>query len=282
MPFFIAAALALSTQQADTAATKAAILAADKNLAAAVAALGAEAFVQSLDSNAVVLFPGQPILRTAAGARSAFLARYGRPSSLQMNAVHAVVSTDGELGCTMGYLRFRNARDTAKAEHRGMYLTCWTKDARGHWRIAGAQLADSPPQTPVLADSPVLPAAPHSATLSGGSGALKAAQDADSSFAALASEAAGPGPAFARYSAEDAFLLGGDEFPRGPAAIAAAFNGYPADRVITWGPMREAGVGTGGLAFTVGNSVSGPRAGKTGPANPSKYFTIWRQDPDGR
>jgi ketosteroid isomerase-like protein len=277
----IFAALSLA-QQSDTAATKSSILAADRNLAAAVAAKGAEAFLEALDTDAAVLFPGQPILRGAAGSRAAFLARYGAPSSLTWNPVHAVVSTDGKLGCTMGYSRFRNARDTAKAEHRGMYLTCWTKDAGGNWRVAGTQIADSPPRTPLLADSAILPGGPHSATVSIGSGALKAAQDADSVFAALGAEAAGPGPAFAKYSASDAFLLGGDEFPRGPAAISAAFNGYPADRVITWAPMRDLGIGTGGLAFTVGHAVSGPRPGKTGPANPNKYFTVWRQEPDGR
>jgi ketosteroid isomerase-like protein len=268
--------------QADTAATKSAILEADRSLAAAVASKGAQVFLDALAPDAAVLFPGQPVLKGAAGARSAFLARYDAPSSLTWNPVHAVVSTDGRLGCTMGYSRFRNPRDTAKVERRGMYLTCWTKGANGNWQVAGTQLADSPPQTPVLADSATLPAGPHSATVSIGSNALKAAQDADSIFAALGSEPAGPGPAFARYSADDAFLLGGDQFPRGPAAISAAFNGYSADRVITWKPMRDLGIGRGGLAFTVGHSVSGPRAGKTGPANASKYFSVWRQEPDGR
>jgi ketosteroid isomerase-like protein len=229
-----------------------------------------------------VLFPGQPILKGAAAARSAFLARYGAPSSLSWNPVHAVASTDGNLGCTMGYTRFTNARDTVKTEHRGIYLMCWIRDSKGNWRLAGSQLTDSPPQTPVAADSATLPGGPHSATVSVGTSALDAAQDADSTFAALGSAPAGPGPAFAKYSADDAFLLGGDELPRGPAAISAAFNGYPAERVITWGPARELGVGTGGLAFTVGHSVSGPRPGKTGPANPGKYFTVWRQEPDGR
>jgi ketosteroid isomerase-like protein len=277
----IFAALSLA-QQPDTAATKSSILAADRNLAAAVAAKGADAFLDALDSSAAVLFPGQPVLEGRAEARTPFLSRYGAPSSLTWNPVHAVVSTDGKLGCTMGYSLFRNARDTAKVEHRGMYLTCWTKDASGKWRVAGTQIADSPPRTPLLADSAGLPGGPHSATVSMGSGALKAAQDADSVFAALGAEAAGPGPAFAKYSASDAFLLGGYEFPRGPAAISAAFNGFPADRIITWTPMRDLGMGAGGLAFTVGHSVSGPRPGKTGLANPNKYFTVWRQEPDGR
>ena len=268
--------------QSDTAATKAAVLAADRNVAAQFASRGAEAFLSALDSNAAVLFPGQPILRGAEGARTAFLSRYGAPSTFTWNPVHAVVSTDGEMGCTMGYSRFRNARDTAKVEHRGMYLTCWRKGTNGNWLIAGTQIADSPPQTPLLSDSSTLPGGPHSATVSMGAGPLDAAQDADSAFAALGAETAGPGPAFAKYSANDGFLLGGDVFPRGPEAISAAFKDYSPDRVITWAPMRSYGLGSGGLAFTVGHSVSGPRAGKTGPAIPSKYFSVWRQEPDGR
>jgi ketosteroid isomerase-like protein len=268
--------------QSDTAATKAAVLAADRSLAAQVASRGAEAFLAALDSNAAVLFPGQPILRGAVGARATFLARYGSPSSFTWNPVHAVASADGKLACTMGYSRFTNARDTAKVEHRGMYLTCWRRGTNGDWRIAGTQIADSPPQAPLLVDSATLPGAPHSATVAMGRDGLKAAQDADSVFAALGALPAGPGPAFAKYSADDAFLLGGDEFPRGPAAISAAFKDYSPDRVITWAPMRSYGFGSGGLAFTVGHSVSGPRAGKTGPAIPSKYFSVWRQEADGR
>lgn len=278
----ILAALAVTQQANDTASTKAAILAADRSLSAAVAERGAGAFLESLAPNAAVLFPGEPILKGASDARAAFLSRYGAPSSLAWNPVHAVASTDGKLGCTMGYTRFRNARDTARAERRGTYLTCWTRDESGKWRVAGTQIADSPPRAPLLADNATLPDAPHSATVAIGARALIAAQDADSAFAALGSAAKGPGPAFAQYSAGDARLLGGDEFPRGPQAIAAAFEGFPADRVITWGPMRDVGMGTGGLAFTVGNAVSGPRPGKTGPANRNKYFTVWRQEPDGR
>jgi ketosteroid isomerase-like protein len=77
-------------------------------------------------------------------------------------------------------------------------------------------------------------------------------------------------------------LVGGEQFPRGPEVIAAAFKDYSPDRVIWWRPSREFGAGTGGLAFTVGNSTSGPRPGKTGPTLANKYFTVWRQEPDGR
>jgi ketosteroid isomerase-like protein len=272
--------LSAIVSQADTAATKAAVLAADRNLAAAVASRPG-AFFDALDSNAAVLIPGKPILR-ARDARTAVVARYGAPTSYSWTPAHAVVSNDGKLGCTMGYSRFVNAADSARAERPGIYLTCWSKDDKGTWRIVGTQRTDSPPQAPRYAASAALPGAPHSATYSAGSLALKAAQDADSLFALMALELAGPGPAFGRYAAEDALLLGGNEFPRGPKEITSGFEGYPADRVLTWGPMRSFGAGTGGLAFTVGHALSGPRPGKTGPSNAQKYFTVWRQEPDGR
>ena len=268
--------------QRDTAATKASVLAADRNLAKAVARTGAGAFLRALEPGAAVLIPGQPILKGAAGSRAAFIARYGTPSSYRWAPTHAVASRDGRLACTFGYSSFSNALDSVKAVRRGTYLTCWRRDGGGTWRVAGTQRADSPPSAPAFADSTWLPGGPHSATVSRGTAALTAAIEADSLFAMMGAELAGPGPAFAKYAAEDALLVGGDEFPRGPHGKAAAFATYSPDRVITRRPMRDFGAGSGGLAFTVGHSVSGPRPGKAGPSNPQKYFSVWRQEPDGR
>lgn len=269
-------------QTPDTASMKSQVLAADRALAASAARNGAAVFLGELQPGAAVLFPGQPILKGADGSRTAFLARYGGQSSYSWTPAHAVVSTDGKLACTMGYSRFVNALDSVKSAKSGTYLTCWLKNKKGEWKVAGAQRADSPPKGSPFADSAVLPGAPHSPVASTGSNALAAAQEADSLFAMMGAEAAGPGPAFAKYAAEDGMLVGGDEFPRGPQVIAAAFKDYSPDRVIWWRPSREFGAGTGGLAFTVGNSTSGPRAGKTGPTIANKYFTVWRQEPDGR
>jgi len=269
-------------QKPDTAAVKAQVIAADRDLASSTARNGPDVFLRALEPGAAVLFPGQPILRGADASRSAFIARYGGESSYSWTPAHAVVSTDGKLACTMGYSRFANALDSVKSPHSGSYLTCWTKDKKGKWRIAGTQRSDSPPKGSPYADSAVLPGAPHSAVASTGKNQLARAQDADSLFAMMGALPAGPGPAFAKYAADDGMLVGGDQFPRGPETIAAAFKDYSPDRVIWWRPSRDFGAGTGGLAFTVGNSTSGPRPGKTGPTIPNKYFTVWRQEPDGR
>jgi len=269
-------------QKSDTTATKTAVLAADRALAEKVGREGAGAFIDALDEDAAVLFPGQPILKGSKAARTAFLARYASPSSYAWNPIAAVASNDGKFACTMGFSHFTNALDSVKTPHAGTYLTCWHKDD-GKWKVVGTQRADSPPKGPALLESTTLPNAPHSATFASGN-SLRAAQEADSMFAIMGALPAGPGPAFTAYAAEDAFVLGGggDEFPRGRQQITAAFDGFPATRIISWMPMWNVGYGSGGLAFTVGHASSGPRAGSTGPTNYNKYMTVWRQEPDGR
>lgn len=269
-------------QQVDTAATKAAIMAADQALADRVAKNGPQEFLTAVDPNAAVLFPGQPVLRGQAGARTAFLARYSSPSSYSWKPVHAVAGIDGRFGCTVGFSSFTNKADTSHVDHKGTYLTCWQRGPGGRWRIVGHQRNDSPGRPPVLADSGTMSFAPHSATVSRRGSEVRASQDADAAFAKMGSEPEGPGPAFVHYAANDAVMLGGSVFPHGLSGIAAAFDGFPADQIITWDPMRSFGDGSGGLAYTVGHSVSGPRPGKAGDAQLNKYMTIWRQNPDGR
>ena len=278
----LAAVSSIASAQSDTAATKAAVLAADRALAEKVSREGAAAFLSALDEHAAIAFPGVSILKGEKSAHDAFLARYASPSSYSWHPVHAVASNDGKFACTMGYSQFTSALDSTKTSRAGTYLTCWHKDD-GKWKVAGTQRADSPPKGPALLDNPVLPGGPHSATFANGK-QLRAAQDADSMFAMMGALPAGPGPAFAQYAASDAFVLGGggDEFPRGPQQITAAFDGFPSTRVISWMPMWDVGYGSGGLAFTMGHASGGPRPGTTGPTNYNKYMTVWRQEPDGR
>lgn len=265
--------------RADSVATKAALMAADQALADKVEKDGPRAFLTALDGSAAVLFPGQPIL-SGRQANKAFLERYGSPSSFTWRPIHAVVSTEGMFGCTTGFSRFRNAADTTHQEKMGIYITCWRLGAKGKWRIVGHQRNDSPGRVPVLADSATMSFAPHSATASKGINQVRAAQDADAAFARLGAQADGPGPAFVHYAATDAVMLGGVRFPHGLQELAAAFDGFPADQIIRWDPMRSFGAGSGGLAYTVGHSTNGPRIGD--PVQFNKYMTVWRQNPDGR
>jgi ketosteroid isomerase-like protein len=270
-----------AAQNADTSATKAAIIAADRALAVETGRKGQDALLGALEPDAGVLIPGERILKGAAEARSPITARYASPSYYSWSPVHAIAGNDGKFGCTMGYSQFANARDSVTTAHPGVYLTCWRKAKNGQWRIAGMQRADTPGGVPAFADSTFLPGGPGSSAYSSGD-QVTAPQDADSAFAMEGALAAGPGPAFARYAAADAMMLGGPEFPRGPDQIAAAFNGYSPERVITWRPRRDLGAGSGGVAYTAGNSISGPRPGKTSPSYYNKYMTVWRQNSDGR
>lgn len=277
----VSALNAAAPKPVDSLTVKASLMAADQSLADRAMKDGAQVFLATLDPSAAVLFPGQPILR-GQSSRKAFIARYGSPSSYSWRPVHAVVSTDGSFGCTLGFSRFTNAVDSTHAEKKGTYLTCWQMGADRKWHIVGHERNDSPGRTPMLADSSTMSFAPHSATVSVGSSQLRAAQNADAAFAKQGSLPEGPGPAFVHYAATDGVMLGGARFPRGLQEIAAAFDGFPADQIIKWEPMRSFGSGSGGLAYTVGHSTSGPRDKKTGPSQMQKYMTIWRQNPDGR
>ncbi len=270
----------LVAQQVDTSVTKAALFAADSALGAAVQRKGAVPFLDALEPDAAVLFTGQPILRGADEARNPFAARYAAPSSYSWRAVHAVASADGDFGCTLGFSHFWNGADTVRLERRGTYITCWRRNSDGRWRIAGHQRSDSPATAPQADDSALIQG-PHSATVSLPGDPRTEAQNADARFALMAAEAAGPGPAFAKFAAEDAMLLTPAELPRGPKQIRELFQGYPLDRVLLWEPMRRLGAGSGGLAFTVGHTIDKSRDGRAGKETHGKFLTVWRQQVDG-
>jgi ketosteroid isomerase-like protein len=281
---FALAATPLAAQEPpppDTTATKAALLSADSALAQSAEASEAAAFLEALGPGAALLFTGQPILSGAEEALPAFTARYGGQSSYTWRPVHAVASVDGRFGCTIGFSRFSDAADTTGAERPGTYITCWQQGADGEWRIVGHQRNDSPPRA-TQETGGVWAQAPHSATVSSSPDPLRDAIEADAAFAERALGPGGPGPAFAEFAAPDGMLLGGGEPPRGPTQILEAFEGFFPDRVILWEPTRTLGAGSGGLAFTVGHSVTKPGEGRSGEETHGKYLTVWRQEPDGR
>ena len=279
----LTAVAALCAQTQDTTATKASLLAADRDLARAVETRGPNAFLDALDPGAAVLLWGQPtILNGAPEARGPFRKRYSKPSAYTWRAAHALASTDGLFGCTAGFSRFRNAADTARRDYVGAYLTCWNRKPGGQWRIVGHQRRDSPPRDLATSFDAPIPNAPHSATVAIGENPRSQAVETDVSFAAMAADPAGPGRAFAAFVANDGIALGVPGLPRGPTAIEPVFGGYANERVILWVPVRSFGAAGGGLAFVTGYSADSPRAGKQGPRRYGKFFTIWRQESDGQ
>jgi len=263
----------------DTTTTIASLLAADSALAADASRRGAAAVLDAFEPDAAMLFSGQPIIRADSG-RAAFLARYGAPSAYRWRALHAIASADGRLGCTVGLSTFQNAREAQRTDHVGVYETCWRRDAEGRWRIAAQQRNDSPADLS-SDENERRTTWPRSATVALAGDLRGQALDVDAEFARVAAEPAGPGPAFARFAAEDGMMLGLPTFVSGRTQIEKLFAGFPADRYIAWQPDRRFGAGSGGLAFTVGHSDHLPRGDAPGPRRYGKFLTIWRQRADG-
>ncbi len=232
--------------------------------------------LEALALDAPVNIPGEPIHRGVVDTRASFLKRYGEAGThVEWTPQQAIVSLDGQLGCTVGVTRMRVEGDTAKDPRGGRYISCWTKGTDGTWQVAAHARNGEAEGGPAPAAK--LDRAPHSATSARGSDALRTIQDADAAFAAFAADS-GPGPAFARYAADDAMLLGARPAPpRGPNEIRAVFAGGPPS-VYAWAPVRALGVATGGLGFTIGEST----VTQNGQASRGKYLTVWRQEADGR
>jgi ketosteroid isomerase-like protein len=264
----------LAAQTVDTTATKTALLAADRELAHTVIT-APTALLDLLEPGAAVLLPAEPIRRGREEARTPYFKRY--PSGtmhVEWTPMHAIVSSDGKLGCTTGATATQSLTLDRKPRY-GRYVTCWRPGSDGRWRIvAHARNGEAPTvEEPAASTS-----APHSATSA--SGDLDAALVTDAAFARFALDS-GPGPAFARFAANDAMLLGGRASPpRGPQEIRAVFNGFSAGQRLLWNPMRGAGAASGGLAVTIGLSATGTAAGADEQA-PGHYLTVWRQEADG-
>jgi ketosteroid isomerase-like protein len=267
----------------DTTATKASLIAADTALARQLASSGPDALIELLETNAPVLIPESPILRGAAEARDPLRARYGAPSKYTWHVMHAVASTDGALGCTVGIVRFTDAKAAKPEERGGVYETCWRRDGSGKWKIAALQSSDDfrpRPSVLYLVGKP-LEKAPHSATVSKGDDQLYAALEMDARFASMAAAPEGPLPAFVAFAAPDAISMIAPDSARGHAEIERLFEGIGRQFALLWSPDRSFGAASGGLAFTVGRSVRIPIQGQKAPERHGKFLTIWRQNPDG-
>ena len=263
----------------DTALAKSELLALDRRLARETTeSRDPVALVEHASDNAPVLVPNHPILR-ASSARSVLKARYGAPAFYAWTPAHAVVGADGLFGCTMGSSTYSAAPDSAK--RAGSYITCWQRQTHSEqWSIAGHQRNDNQAQLSAGDAQPsVLPASvgEHASTAD-----VEGALATDEAFARLGSQPDGPGPAFSAYIASDGILLLPPGYPAGPEGMRSLFMGYPKNRVLLWHPERAFGGGSGGLAFTVGYSLTRDRGHSPGTQVAGKYFSVWRNSASGR
>lgn len=260
--------------RADTTATKRSLMLADSGLSHGTL----NDLLRRLDSRAAVLIPGQPVLDVAA-ARDQLARRYEQPAQYSWRPAHAIASADGAFGCTVGYSNYR-APTEGLPDRAGAYVTCWRRH-NGDWRIVAHARADSPAQAPKGAESGVLPVQPQSATAyDSREDAARVATITDGRFASMASEAAGPGPAFARFAATDGTILNA-QMPVGGDQIGQMFSAYPSTRVLLWKPERAFSAGSGGLAVTVGHAVDRDRRADGAVHSHHKYITVWRRATNG-
>jgi ketosteroid isomerase-like protein len=270
-------------QSADTSLTKRRILAAEAKLVADIAQRGYAAYITTLDPSAVVLMSDQPILGVGPDLERTVHARYDTPAVYRWTPLHVVVSTDGKFGCTIGTSTFVQPTDSISGARNGYYTTCWRVESDGSARIVGQQRRDwqtMPAKEPPLS---ALEKAPHSATVAADGDAHQETLDTEMRYGLMGGNGAdGPGAAFVSYAAPDALLMPGDGIAYGKAEIERGFARWDPKIVLEWGPDRRFGAGSGGLAFTVGNSITYERTGAKRVFRRGHFFTVWRKEADGR
>lgn len=271
--FVLALPLALSAQ--DTTAAKASLLAADRAASASVAALA-----RALTPDASVLLPGLDVLRgRAAYAPHLPLLMKSASGHAPYTPLHAVVSRDGQFGCTTGILH--PAASDSTQPTAGRYAACWQRVRNGAWQMTALHASPAPPQVKALPDSIANAPASSGAAAPRGAQPAREMADADRAFAAFSADSGGPGGAFARWIAADGMMLGARAVPvRGSEQVRNAFAGYPANGKFEWGPIDALtrAAPDGSLGFTIGEARLAPTPAEV---SYSKYLTVWRREPGG-
>ncbi|NWH07618.1 MAG: DUF4440 domain-containing protein [Alphaproteobacteria bacterium] len=106
---------------------------------------------------------GEPVIGKAAlEAHYAELATKGEPQgSLTWEPVEAFISADGTMGWTNGHWVFESVREEGGTREvvraTGHYISVWTKNAAGAWKLAADIGTADPPEAPATPTPPVAP-----------------------------------------------------------------------------------------------------------------------------
>jgi len=248
-------ALLVTAALPDRERDRAALLAADRELARSTTLLNAFA------EDAAYLYPGARLVRGKSAIR-ALLDSVGG-GDLTWTPEYVDVSDDGTVGYTYGWTR--------AADQQGKYMACWRRRDGGSWMVTAYTRTKLVPGTAPAPAALGVAAAPVR-----GPADSRQLKSADSAFAAL-SVARGAQAAFVAFAASEAILLGppGAPITRGREAIGAAFAEFPKDAVLDWGPVTADIAGSGDLGCTVGEASISARNSY------SKYLTVWKRQADG-
>lgn len=199
------------------------------------------------------------------------------PSALDWEVIFADVSSDGTQGYTWSQGSFTIDIGTGATTFPGFFLIYWRRGDGGAWRIEAMTYNAGGPQVGPLPDGFGTPNTRESPSFPGSVQRLRQAiRNTDQNFAD-ASVRRGSGPAFEKFAAPNAIIVGGP-LVFGPADIGVANASGPND-VINWGPRFSDVSASGDLGFTVGDAtfdIEGLGQIFT------KYLTVWRRQPDGR
>lgn len=236
-----------------------------------------------LDSGAVYLRAGAPIVYGRAAALSILSDATAEHPAYQMRPLGGGVSRDGRGAYTFGAATtaLPNA-DGPPTVRSDRYIAFWQRGRDGSWRIiAYAEIGGAPLASNVPVPSADLP--PTLATPRGRrSDAVRQVRQADSAFALLA-DLQGTGIAFGSYVAPQGVVFSGPEIVIGTDAVRALFDEQQrAGGTLNWRPVYGDAVDSGDLGFTVGEYVfTGRGTNGTVVQRFGKYLTVWKKQPGG-
>lgn len=150
------AAAACTTPQAvevDVEAERAALMDADRAWYEAYAAGddGAQAFVDQMADDAVLLAPDTPIAQGKEAIRSAIAGLEALPGfRVSWTPVTADVGSGGDLGYTRGTYDMSFDGPDGAMNVTGKYLTVWKKQADGTWMVVADMFNADAPMTPPM------------------------------------------------------------------------------------------------------------------------------------
>jgi len=247
-----------------------ALVATDRAVARSSGAVGLAAALDTvLADDAVLVFPGAPILR-GRGAILGFLRRQAPGTQrVQWDATFLEVSADTALAVTYGSTFVRSSDSLVG---NGRFGGAWRRSG-GTWKLLALCLAGLPSAATVIttaaesAQAGVLPRTPGTNPFA----------RADSSFAARAGRDRAS-TAFAAFAAEDAALVGTGSAPmvRGAAIGPRMAVGGADGSHWSWWPVFAAGDSAGGIGVTVGQAEIRDTTA-AGGVTYSEYLTLWRR-----
>ena len=228
------------------------------------------AVLQTMRPDAVLLWPGAPVLIGEAEIRKHFdRAKIKDSVQVSWQPLAAEIARDSSLGVTWGVTAATVAHG-AGAPQLGRYIMAWRREGT-QWKISalafmgmGSIALDSASVSPPLTRDAVAP--------TGVTGPFVAA---DLAFAKLAGDS-GAAVAFSRWASPDAVIFANrGMLTRGPAEIGRAVDG-PAK--WQWHPVAAGAARSGDLGWTVGEAIISA-AGEQ--PSYSKYLTVWTRQADG-